>query len=139
MVVERYKQSAGGTTEKIETMSKMMNTFCDQLGLVDDSAVLSYEEFEQRWLELIDEDFLAPFRGLFKCLDANGDNVIDMHEWRIHNVAMGVPPEHAQDSFNAIDVNKDGVISEEEFLNYHFEYFRSTENKLNSAILYGPL
>ena len=79
LVVKRYKQSAGGTTEKIETMSKMMNTFCDQLGLVDDSAVLSYEEFEERWLELIDEDFLAPFRGLFKYLDANGDNVIDIN------------------------------------------------------------
>ena len=140
LVVERYKQSAGGTTEKIETMSKMMNTFCDRLGLVDDSVAFSYEEFEQRWLEIIDEEsFLAPFRGLFKCLDANGDNGIDMNEWKIHNVAMGIPPEHAQDSFNAIDVNKDGVISEEEFLNYHYEFFRSTENKLNSAILYGPL
>ena len=104
------------------------------------SAVLSYEEFEQRWLKLIDgESFLVRFRVLFKCLDANGDNVIDINEWRIHNVAMGIPPEHAQDSFNAIDVNKDGVISEDEFLNYHYEYFCSTENKLNSAILYGPL
>ena len=52
LVVESYKKSAGGTTDKIEKMSKLMSSFCDKLEL-SDSVVLSYEEFEQRWQAII--------------------------------------------------------------------------------------
>ena len=76
---------------------------------------------------------------MFPILDCNGDCVISMEEWRVHNCAMGISPEHAEASFHAMDADEDGKISQEEFVNYHYEYFYSTENKLNSAILYGPL
>ena len=41
--------------------------------------------------------------------------------------------------FEATDTNGDGVVPLEEFTAYHVEFFSTTENKLNSAILYGPL
>ena len=47
MLVEHYKKNAGATTDKIDTMSKIISTFCDKVGLVDHNVVLSYEEFEQ--------------------------------------------------------------------------------------------
>ena len=100
----------------------------------------SIEEFEQRWLESAREGaFMDRFKGMFKCLDVNDDNFIDLAEWKFHNAAVGISPEHAEASFKAIDRDGDGKITEDEFVNYHFEYFYSTENKLNSAILFGPL
>ena len=140
LIVEYYKKHSGATAEKIEELSKIFSTYCDKNGLVDDTVVLSMEEFEKRWLESTrDRPFVDRFTGMFKCLDINGDNFIDLAEWKIHNVAIGIPPEHAEASFNAIDRDGDGKITEDEFVNYHFEYFYSTENKLNSAILFGPL
>ena len=140
MLIEHYKKNARGTTEKIETMSKTILTFCDKVGLVDHSKMLSYDEFEEYLLAFLCQNaFLERFRNLFRCLDANGDNCIDLTEWKLHNASMGIPPEHAENSFNAMDTDEDGKVTEDEFVSYHAEYFHTTENKLNSAILYGPL
>ena len=76
---------------------------------------------------------------IFACLDANGDGFISLKEWRVHNSAMGISPEHAKNSFHAMDADGDGKVKRKEFVEYHLEYYNSTENKLNSAILYGPL
>ena len=38
-----------------------------------------------------------------------------------------------------MDKDGGGKITKEEFLDYNSEFFHTTENKLNSAILYGPL
>ena len=140
LVVEHYKKSAGGTTDKIEKMSKAMSSFCDTLGL-GDSVVLSYEEFEQRWQATMAQDHNVNtlFKSMFVCLDISGDNIIDINEWKMHNAAMGIPPGYAQDSFNAMDKDGDEKITMDEFVNYHAEFFLTTDNKLNSAILYGPL
>ena len=141
LVVESYKKSAGGTTDKIEKLSKLMSSFCDKLGL-SDSVVLSYEEFKQRWQAMMAQDPDVNnmlFKSMFVCLDAKGDDIIDIDEWKMHNAAMGIPPGYAQDSFNAMDQDGDEKITMDEFVNYHAEFFFTTENKLNSAILFGPL
>ena len=99
--------------------------------------MFSYEEFEQHWQASI--NFLKLFERTFVSLDANGDRIIDINEWKVHNAAMGIPPDHAQSSFTAMDADGDGKITMNEFKTYYYEYFCTTENKLNSAILYGPL
>ena len=76
---------------------------------------------------------------MFNCLDINGDGVVSMNEWELHYKCMGIDPKHAKASFEAMDTNSNGVVSLEEFTAYHVEFFSSTDNKLNSAILYGPL
>ncbi|CAB3982222.1 sarcoplasmic calcium-binding [Paramuricea clavata] len=54
----------------------------------------------------------------------------------IDNVEKG---EHAEPSFKAMDTDGDGVISHDEFVAYHYEYFHTSEDKLHSSHLYGPL
>ena len=71
--------------------------------------------------------------------DMNEDGFISLEECTAHYQIAGLDTAHARASFDAMDTNHDGKIYEDEFVKYHMEYLFSTENKLNSAILYGPL
>ncbi len=67
------------------------------------------------------------------------NGTISLKEWEIHYNVFGIPVEHAKASFEAMDTDKDGVISQDEFVAYYTEYFYTTEDTLTSSILYGPL
>ena len=142
IIVADYKKIATNE-EKFELVKKSFLSFCDKVGLVNDSVELSYEEFEGYLHTLFAEDKMAhqqKFYDMFVCLDANGDGYISLEEWKVHSGAIGgVPPEHAEESFSAMDKNKNRKVTLDEFVAYHSEFFYSTENKLNSAILFGPL
>ena len=140
LMIEKCKH----TTEraKFESFSKNLLHFCDLCGLTDASVVQSYKEFEEQWLANISQNkdmHLSMVYDLFQCLDVNGSSFIDLKEWTSHCDAMGVPAECAKESFNAIDKDNDGKITLDEFVAYHAEFFYTTENKMNSAILFGPL
>ena len=75
----------------------------------------------------------------FDTLDTNGVGLIDLAEWRLHYECHGLPVEHAKASFDAMDTNQDGLISRSEYLGYCAEYFLTTEDKLKSSLLFGPL
>ena len=66
------------------------------------------------------------FEQMFPILDCNRDGVISVEEWRAHNSAMVISPEHAAALFRAMDADGDGKISKEEFVNYHYEYYYIT-------------
>ena len=104
---------------------------------------LSFAELEERWIaammKLSLDDINSKLSGMFAALDLNGDGIISFAEWKSHYGALGIPAEHAQASFAAMDSDSDGKVSKQEFIDYHFEFFCTTENKLNSVILYGPL
>ena len=141
LVLERYKKVESSKEEHLENLSKCLFSLCGVTGLNDASVKLSYDEYEKRWLANI-VNFAESrdlFRSMFDNLDVNGDGVVSFSEWETHYVAMGISPEHARPSFDAIDANSDGKVTKDEFVNYHYEFFFTTENKLNSAILYGPL
>ena len=139
LVLEHYKKTAD-TKEKYEALSQIMFSFCDNIGLVDDSLQLSYEEVEDRWQAMVAKgDYKDLFKRIFTYFDANGDGHISLSEWTIHNAALRISPQHAKNSFEAMDTDGDGKVIMDEFVEYHAEFFLTTENKLNSAILYGPL
>ena len=141
IVFERYKKTAKSSPEKLNSLSKAMFSFCDKLGLVAGSGELSYEEFESRWQSIMakQENCKGMFKPMFKCLDANDDGYISLTEWQFHNSALGISQEYSKNSFDAMDRDGDGKVKEDEFVDYHDEYYHTAENKLNSAILYGPL
>ena len=75
---------------------------------------------------------------MFGVLDTDGSGKVSFDEWHTHYSAFGITPEHARASFDAIDQDGDGQISMDEFVSYHLEYYYTTDNKLNSALFYGP-
>ena len=122
----------------------VMGILCTLLGL-EGSTKLSYAEFEKKFVNVVGKQMLAGklddtfFGSMFDTLDANGDGFINAAEWRAHYDCHGLPVEYAKASFDALDTNHDGLLSRKEFLDYHFEYLFSSEDKLGSSILFGPL
>lgn len=68
---------------------------------------------------------------MFNNLDLNEDGVISFTEWTAHYQSLGIDTANARASFDAMDKNGDGKISKEEFVNYHYEFFFTTENNLS--------
>ena len=140
LVAQRYKDQGGVTAEQHQRIKASLKSFSDAAGLTDDTKQFTHEEYKKLYANMQDpqmHDIL--FRTMFSALDVNGDGVVSCDEWEMHYKCFGIDPKHAKASFEAMDTNGDGVISCEEFIAYQVEYFTTTENKLNSAILYGPL
>ena len=140
-VAQRYKDLGDVNEEQLQRVHECLMKMCDSVGLTDDTKQFTYEEFKTRHanVENLSEVNSTIFRTMFSGLDINGDGVVSMKEWELHYKCMGLDPKYAKASFEAMDTNGDGVVSLEEFVAYNVEFFSSTENKLNSAILYGPL
>jgi len=144
LIVERCKKLSISTPRYIEKYAQYWQTISESFGLVDESVKLTYSEFEDNWCDaakkLVEQG--TPKNMLvvmFHILDIDGDGFISFEEWTAHHQVIGIDTAHARASFDAIDSNHDQNISEDEFVKYHLEFFFSTENKLNSAILFGPL
>ena len=141
IIAQRYKNLGGISGEQLQRIQEFLMKMCDSVGLIDDTNQFTYEEFKRRHaLNVANhlEKFSTIFRTIFNGLDINGDGVVSMKEWELHYKCIGLDPKYAKASFEAMDTNGDGVVSLEEFVAYSVEFFSSTDNKLNSAILYGP-
>ena len=141
LIRERYKNLKTSNPQHMEQLSKYQSAILDRLGLHDESVKLSYAELKENFIQDLSkaEDYEQFFGVMFQNQDINGDGVISFEEWRAHYYCMGIDTAHARASFDAMDKNSDGKISKEEFLSFHYEYYFTAENKLGSAILYGPL
>ena len=141
LVMERYKKLGSSTPEHLEVLSMAQSDILKRCGLSDESVRLSYDEFKEKLIDSFTKSgqYQPMFEAGFRVLDMNGDGVISFEEWTAHYSCMGIDLAHARASFDAMDQNSDGKISMEEFINFHYEFFFTAENKLGSAILYGPL
>ena len=143
LIAQRFKDM-GATENSLQKMKKSSTKLCEIWGIVDESSALSYEEFTKAFIAMLENvDFKYSnqfFCDMFDVIDTNSNNLISFEEWSTYNKAIGVTvPAHSKASFKAMDANGDGVVSREEFLAYNKEFFYSTEDKLKSSILFGPL
>ena len=142
LMLDRCKKLDIATPHFIETCTSMVQRICYHLGLTDESVKLSYDEYEEKLLGVFMKErnvFEKTFREEFHSLDIDRDGFISFEEWIAHYKIFDIDTAHARASFDAMDTNHDQKISEDEFVEYNCEFYLSTENKLNSAILFGPL
>lgn len=140
LTLKRFSQVEGISQERLATYRRHVEEMCTKWGLTDASKSLSYDEMKRITAKIAeDQNKRELFTDLFNLLDTNQDGDISFTEWQTFYRCMGVDLAYAKASFDAVDRNGDGGISRDEFLDYHCEFLFSTENNLNSAILYGPL
>ena len=152
LVIDRYGKLGTVSQQQLEKMSKSLLTFCDRLGLKDKMVKMSYDAFNDAYLNVMSAHAAKRsgpeekvqymeniFSEMFSNLDLNGDGVVTFNEWSAHYQCMGIDTAHARASFEAMDANGDSKVTKAEFVNYHYQFFCTTENKLNSEILFGPL
>ena len=111
------------------------------MGLIDESATLSYAEYKEKIIENLSRGGrFEPILGAsFDNFDLNEDGNISFEEWKAYYYCFGIDQAHARASFDAMDTNSDGKVSKDEFVNFLYECYFTAENKLGSAILFGPL
>lgn len=142
LVVERYREMGAPETH----LKKMVGYFdhtCKQFGLVE-GVKLTYDQFGKKMAESgakeqSRESRIGIFMEMFDIIDTNADSLISFEEWKNYYSAMGIDTKYARASFDAMNTKGDGIVSKEEFLAYVEEFYYSSEDKLKSSILYGPL
>ena len=144
LVCDRCGKLNESNPSHVERFTQYWRRIRDSFGLVDESVKFTYSEFEDKWISamkvLVEKGAIENMgASFFHVLDIDGDGFISIEEWTTFYEVAGLDTAYARASFDAMDTNHDQKISEEEFMNYCMEYMYSTENKLNSAILYGPL
>ncbi len=87
-------------------------------------------------LRSLGENHLQSFSEGFHVIDADKIGLISLKEWKHYCAAMGVAPEHAKASFDAMDTSGDGHVSMDEIM---VGFFYTADNNLNSSILLRPL
>ena len=113
-----------------------------RMNLKDDSVKYTYDQFKKiflKFMETTGEKFKETFKKAFKMVDLNQNGFITFDEWIVNYTVLGIDTKYARASFNVMDKNFDGKISEDEYVAFFYEYYCTDENTLGSAILYGPL
>jgi len=75
----------------------------------------------------------------FDVVDTNGNGVILLQEFTVYFKCMGIDEEHAKASFDAIDTDKDGFITRDEFVAAGSEFFNGVAPSHPGTMFLGPL
>ena len=141
IMIKNYHE-LGMPEEYKQELSDAIYNMSDSLGLTDYTKALTYDEIMQSWIDNVEKGpsfATVVYDKIFRIIDTDGNGSISSKEWKIHCMAINIPEEHSDESFKAMDTDGDGVISHDEFFQYHYEYFHTSDDKLHSSILYGPL
>lgn len=142
-VVEYGKLSKDKADKVHEIFREMANLIgCGKPGdkiSVEEAIKYAHEQLltlpEDQWKPKINETV----GGLFHAVDTNGDGVISVDEFAVYYMAVGLTREESKKSFDIIDVNKNGEISYEEFMNAAEDFYRGTKETELSKAFFGPL
>ncbi len=81
----------------------------------------------------------GPLPLFFKAIDANSDGMISATDYENFFKCIRIDPSLAEESFNAIDSDGDGVLSEDEFVAAGEEFFLSEDMHAPTQNYWGPL
>jgi len=140
IIIQRYRDM-GSSQEHLERLKHVFDALCNSLGLAGDSQRVTHDDIVANFgKSSVDIAHLAQvFDLMFDAMDSDGSDLLSFKEWVDYYRAVGIDTAYARASFDAMDTDGDGVVSKKEFYDYNKEYYYSTEDKLHSSIMFGPL
>ena len=140
LVVSHY-QDMGSSNEHTKKLKDTFNKCCNEWGLTDSTKQFTIDQILEIHGKHLGEmkKLDSMYSEMFDSVDMNGNGLISFEEWENHYKSLGIDVKYARAFFEAMDFNKDNQVSRNEFIEYHKEFFFSTEDKLHSSLLYGPL
>jgi len=102
--------------------------------------VFSSSIFKQRNDPELKKFISSVVYGLFDIMDVNLDGYLQEDEHRRLFHQLGVPDtSYSEDIFNAIDLNHDGKLSFQEFIEACYDFFFSEDENSPNTLFFGPL
>src|SRR6218665_105290 len=122
----------------------MYDQFLKEADSDDKSALttpfLQESVWKQRYKRDIKKRILEILFALLDVLDVNDDGYLDEDEHRRWFRQLGVSDtSFTKDTFNAIDVNHDGKLSFQEYVDACYDFFFSEDEKSPFTLFFGPL
>ena len=105
----------------------------------------SFDDFSKVHKESLQKpEYMAVMRELFNAtfimLDKDRKGFVTPNDWeQAFKVFRFNDPSEAKAAFNTLDLDKDGQIGYQEFMDCSLEFFCSEENKHGSLGMLGPL
>ncbi|KAK7574403.1 hypothetical protein V9T40_011594 [Parthenolecanium corni] len=116
----------------------------EQWGCIDPYNFITTEQYLEDMKHVInDKDRrkkvhrLLPY--LFMAVDKNHDGAISFSEYQLFFKCLGLSYQNAIAAFESIDLDKNGVLTIEEFVKLGREYFLSTNENEAAKLFWGPL
>ena len=126
-----------------DKLRQAINTMCDVIGL-GPGVALSYEEYAARVRQVLSDPTVekairAVLDAYFDCLDKDKNGFISLKEYEVFYSGLGkaVDPSEVKTAFDSLDKNKNGKIERQEFVDFAYEFFYTTENKHGAENMAG--
>ncbi|MCS7483319.1 EF-hand domain-containing protein [Umezawaea endophytica] len=111
--LESFGAKAGGrATDKAAALWKALSALdADSDGVVTKDEFIAGADYDT-----VFESTVALHMTLFDSADTDNDNKISRAEWGSINATLGISDTDAEANFNAVDSDRDGLVTRNEFL-----------------------
>ncbi|CAG0915572.1 unnamed protein product [Notodromas monacha] len=143
-LVKRFETLGNMNKDQAESFRKVLQNYWEEFWTSDPNAFVMADEFLRSMHHVVNTSDLrkkvgAPLPYFFKAVDHDGSGEISVEEYKLFFKCLGLPEESAVKSFRAIDKNKDGLLSEKEFVKIGRDFFLSEDESRASKLFWGPL
>ncbi len=137
------KATPGIKSETTQRYLDALRKVFEVLGLSSDTDKLTIEEAVDKSTALLNNpEFVKRTKDLysacFDTLDVDGNGFLSPKEWEGYMASLKfTDPSKGKEIFETMDLNKDGQLSREEFVEMSFEYWNTGTNKLGGERMFG--
>lgn len=142
---ERFKKAGNLDGDRAKALADHLFAVWDKyLSTVGGGEAISQEAFIASMTKLVDDPSMkatleAPLPHFFHVIDTNNDGLISKEEYAEFFRILGLPDGLSDAAFTAIDTDKDGNLSEKEFITAGSDFFLNKAGEHPSDIFWGPL